>query len=104
MTLAATAAIALIAGGKPSEARAADGTTDVTVQVAEGDENLAWSVPTQIPMKAIAAGCVAPVICWLLGCRRVYCFPCLEGFYLLFFSRHGAHLLLVYSAIMRYTY
>ena len=54
-TLAA-AAIALIAGGQPSEARAADGTTDVTVQVAEGDENLAWSVPTQIPMKATAGG------------------------------------------------
>ena len=56
MTLAATAAIALIAGGKPSEARAADSTTDVTVQVAEGDENLAWSIPTQIPMKATSGG------------------------------------------------
>ena len=56
VTLAAAAAIALIAGGQPGEARAADGTTDVTVQIAEGDENLAWSVPTQIPMKATAGG------------------------------------------------
>ena len=75
MTLAATAAIALIAGGKPSEARAADGTTDVTVQVAEGDENLAWSVPTQIPMKAIAAGTLIGPDADAIAIRNLSAFP-----------------------------
>ena len=32
------------------------GTTDVTVQVADGDENITWSAPTQVPFKATAAG------------------------------------------------
>ena len=75
MTLAATAAIALIAGGKPSEARAADGTTDVTVQVAEGDENLAWSVPTQIPMKATAAGTLIGPDANAIAIRNLSAFP-----------------------------
>lgn len=75
MTLAATAAIALIAGGKPSEARAADGTTDVTVQIAEGDENLAWSVPTQIPMKATAAGTLISPDADAIAIRNLSAFP-----------------------------
>ena len=75
MTLAATAAIALIAGGKPSEARAADGTTDVTVQVAEGDENLAWSVPTQIPMKATAGGTLIGPDADAIAIRNLSAFP-----------------------------
>ena len=32
------------------------GTTDVTVQVADGDENITWSAPTQVPFKATASG------------------------------------------------
>lgn len=75
MTLAATAAIALIAGGKPSEAKAADGTTDVTVQVAEGDENLAWSVPTQIPMKATAGGTLIAPDADVIAIRNLSAFP-----------------------------
>lgn len=74
-TLAAVAAIALIAGGKPSEARAADGTTDVTVQVAEGDENLAWSVPTQIPMKATAGGTLIGPGADVIAIRNLSAFP-----------------------------
>lgn len=74
-TLAAAAAIALIAGGKPSEARAADGTTDVTVQVAEGDENLAWSVPTQIPMKATAGGTLIGPDAETIAIRNLSAFP-----------------------------
>ena len=75
MTLAATAAIALIAGGQPNEARAADGTTDVTVQVAEGDENLAWSVPTQIPMKATAGGTLIAPDADVIAIRNLSAFP-----------------------------
>lgn len=71
----AAAAIALIAGGKPSEARAADGTTDVTVQVAEGDENLAWSVPTQIPMKATASGTLIGPDADAIAIRNLSAFP-----------------------------
>lgn len=74
-TLAAVAAIALIAGGKPSEAIAADGTTDVTVQVAEGDENLAWSVPTQIPMKATADGTLIGPDADAIAIRNLSAFP-----------------------------
>lgn len=74
-TLAAVAAIALIAGGKPNEARAADGTTDVTVQVAEGDENLAWSTPTQIPMKATAAGTLIGPDADAIAIRNLSAFP-----------------------------
>ena len=75
VTLAAAAAIALIAGGQPGEARAADGTTDVTVQVAEGDENLAWSVPTQIPMKATAAGTLIGPGADAIAIRNLSAFP-----------------------------
>ena len=75
MTLAAAAAIAIIAGGKPSEARAADGTTDVTVQVAEGDENLAWSVPTQIPMKATAGGTLIGPSADAIAIKNLSAFP-----------------------------
>ena len=75
MTLAAAAAVALIAGGKPSEARAADGTTDVTVQVVEGDENLAWSVPTQIPMKATAGGTLIGPGADAIAIRNLSAFP-----------------------------
>lgn len=75
VTLAAVAAIALIAGGKPSEARAADGTTDVTVQVAKGDENLAWSVPTKIPMKATAAGTLIGPDADAIAIRNLSAFP-----------------------------
>ena len=75
VTLATAAAIALIAGGKPSEAMAADGTTDVTVQVAEGDENLAWSVPTQIPMKATAAGTLIGPDADAIAIRNLSAFP-----------------------------
>lgn len=75
MTLAIAAAVALIAGGKPSEARAADGTTDVTVQVAEGDENLAWSVPTQIPMKATAGGTLIGPDADAIAIRNLSAFP-----------------------------
>lgn len=75
VTLAAVAAIALIAGGKPNEARAADGTTDVTVQVAEGDENLAWSVPTKIPMKATAAGTLIGPDADAIAIRNLSAFP-----------------------------
>ena len=71
----AVAAIALIAGGQPNEARAADGTTDVTVQVAEGDENLAWSVPTQIPMKATAAGTLIGPDADAIAIRNLSAFP-----------------------------
>lgn len=71
----AVAAIALIAGGKPSEAKAADGTTDVTVQVAEGDENLAWSVPTQIPMKATADGMLIGPDADAIAIRNLSAFP-----------------------------
>lgn len=71
----AVAAIALIAGGKPNEARAADGTTDVTVQVAEGDENLAWSVPTQIPMKATAGGTLIGPDADAIAIRNLSAFP-----------------------------
>lgn len=75
VTLAAATAIALIAGGKPNEARAADGTTDVTVQVAEGDENLAWSVPTQIPMKATAGGTLIGPDADAIAIRNLSAFP-----------------------------
>ena len=75
MTLAAAAAIAIIAGGNPNEARAADGTTDVTVQVAEGDENLAWSVPTQIPMKATAGGTLIAPDADAIAIRNLSSFP-----------------------------
>lgn len=75
VTLAAVAAIALIAGGKPNEARAADGTTDVTVQVAEGDENLACSVPTQIPMKATAGGTLIGPDADAIAIRNLSAFP-----------------------------
>ena len=71
----AVAAIALIAGGQPNEARAADGTTDVTVQVAEGDENLAWSVPTQIPMKATAGGTLIGPDADSIAIRNLSAFP-----------------------------
>ena len=71
----AAAAIALIAGGKPNEAMAADGTTDVTVQVAEGDENLAWSVPTQIPMKATADGTLIAPDADAIAIRNLSAFP-----------------------------
>ena len=71
----AAAAIALIAGGKPSEAMAADGTTDVTVQIAEGDENLAWSVPTQIPMKATASGTLIAPDADVIAIRNLSAFP-----------------------------
>lgn len=74
-TTLAAAAIALIAGGQPSEARAADGTTDVTVQVAEGDENLAWSVPTQIPMKATASGTLIGPDADAIAIRNLSAFP-----------------------------
>lgn len=74
-TLAVAAAIALIAGGKPNEARAADGTTDVTVQVAEGDENLAWSVPTVVPMKATAAGTLIGPDAGAIAIRNLSAFP-----------------------------
>lgn len=74
-TLAIVAAIALIAGGKPSEARAADGTTDVTAQVAEGDENLAWSAPTQIPMKATAGGTLIGPGADAIAIRNLSAFP-----------------------------
>lgn len=74
-TLAAATAIALIAGGQPNEARAADGTTDVTVQVAEGDENLAWSVPTQIPMKATAGGTLIAPDADVIAIRNLSAFP-----------------------------
>ena len=74
-TTLVAAAIALIAGGKPSEARAADGTTDVTVQVAEGDENLAWSVPTQIPMKATASGTLIGPDADAIAIRNLSAFP-----------------------------
>lgn len=74
VTLAA-AAIALIACEKPNEARAADGTTDVTVQVAEGDENLAWSVPTQIPMKATAGGTLIGPDADAIAIRNLSAFP-----------------------------
>lgn len=71
----AVAAIALIAGGKPSEAKAADGTTDVTVQVAEGDENLAWSVPTKIPMKATSSGTLISPEADAIAIRNLSAFP-----------------------------
>lgn len=71
----AAAAIALIAGGKPSEAMAADGTTDVTVQVAEGDENLAWSVPTKIPMKATSSGTLISPEADAIAIRNLSAFP-----------------------------
>lgn len=71
----AAAAIALIAGWKPSEAMAADGTTDVTVQVAEGDENLAWSVPTQIPMKATSSGTLISPEADAIAIRNLSAFP-----------------------------
>ena len=71
----AVAAIALIAGGKPSEAKAADGTTDVTVQIAEGDENLAWSVPTQIPMNATASGALIGPGADAIAIRNLSAFP-----------------------------
>lgn len=74
VTLAAVA-IALIACEKPNEARAADGTTDVTVQVAEGDENLAWSVPTQIPMKATAGGTLIGPDADAIAIRNLSAFP-----------------------------
>ena len=74
-TLAVVAAIALIAGGQPNEARAADGTTDVTVQVAKGDENLAWSVPTKIPMKATAAGTLIGPDADAIAIRNLSAFP-----------------------------
>lgn len=74
-TTLAVAAIAIIAGEQPSEARAADGTTDVTVQVAEGDENLAWSVPTQIPMKATAAGTLISPDADVIAIRNLSAFP-----------------------------
>ena len=74
-TLAAVAAIALIAGGQPNEARAADGTTDVTVQVAEGDENLAWSVPIKIPMKATADGTLIAPDADAIAIRNLSAFP-----------------------------
>lgn len=32
------------------------GTTDVTIQVEDSDDNITWSAPTQIPFKATAAG------------------------------------------------
>ena len=75
MMLAVAAAIALIAGGNPREARAADGTTDVTVQVVEGDENLAWSVPTQIPMKATAGGTLIGPGADAIAIRNLSAFP-----------------------------
>ena len=71
----AAAAIVIIAGGEPNEARAADGTTDVTVQVAEGDENLAWSVPTQIPMKATAGGTLIGPGADAIAIRNLSAFP-----------------------------
>lgn len=74
-TLAVAAAIALIAGCQPNEAKAADGTTDVTVQVAEGDENLAWSVPTKIPMKATAAGTLISPDADAIAIRNLSAFP-----------------------------
>lgn len=74
-TFAVAAAIALIAGGQPNEAMAADGTTDVTVQVAEGDENLAWSVPTKIPMKATAAGTLIGPDADAIAIRSLSAFP-----------------------------
>lgn len=74
-TTLAAAAIALIAGGQPSEARAADGTTDVTVQVAKGDENLAWSVPTKIPMKATAGGTLIGPEANAIAIRNLSAFP-----------------------------
>lgn len=74
-TFAVAAAIALIAGGQPNEAMAADGTTDVTVQVAEGDENLAWSVPTKIPMKATAAGTLIGPDADAIAIRNLSAFP-----------------------------
>lgn len=75
VTLAIAAAVTIIAGGKPSEARAADGTTDVTVQVAEGDENLAWSVPTKIPMKATAGGTLIGPGADAIAIRNLSAFP-----------------------------
>ena len=71
----AVAAITLIAGGKPSEAKAADGTTDVTVQVSESDENLAWSVPTQIPIKATASGILIGSGADAITIRNLSAFP-----------------------------
>lgn len=74
-TFAVAAAIALIAGGQPNEAMAADGTTDVTVQIAEGDENLAWSVPTRIPMKATAGGTLIGPDANAIAIRNLSAFP-----------------------------
>ena len=44
--LAVTVGLSALAGAAP--AVAADGTTDVTVQVATDDGNLAWSAPTRL--------------------------------------------------------
>lgn len=45
------------------------------MQVAEGDENLAWSVPTQIPMKATASGTLIGPDADAIAIRNLSAFP-----------------------------
>lgn len=71
--LAVTVGLSALAGAAP--AVAADGTTDVTVQVATDDGNLAWSAPTVVPMRATAAGTLIGPGADALAIRNLSAFP-----------------------------
>lgn len=67
--------VGLSALAPAAPAAAADGTTDVTVQVATDDGNLAWSAPTVVSMRATAAGTLIGPGADALAIRNLSAFP-----------------------------
>ena len=51
------------------------GTTDVTIQVDDSDDNIMWSAPTQIPFKATAAGTLIGPEPDAIAIRNLSAFP-----------------------------
>ena len=51
------------------------GTTDVTIQVDDSDDNIMWSAPTQIPFKATAAGTLIGPEHDAIAIRNLSAFP-----------------------------
>ena len=79
--LFAAAALAVVLGlgglAAVQPAAAADGgnTTDVTIQVATDDGNLAWSAPTQVPFKATSAGTLIGPSADSIAIKNLSAFP-----------------------------
>lgn len=76
---AAALAVVLGLGGlaavQPAAADDGGNTTDVTIQVATDDGNLAWSAPTQVPFKATSAGTLIGPSADSIAIKNLSAFP-----------------------------